>query len=130
MARLDLAGNLELNGSLFAATKSFEIDHPLKPGKKLIHSSLEGPEVGVYYRGIAKLEKGKATVKLPDYFRALTRPEHRTLQLTAIGEIPYVLSSTGIRDGEFSVYGTNPDGEFYWEVKAERADVEPLVVEK
>jgi hypothetical protein len=32
-------------------------------------------------------------------------------------------------DGKFKVYGSKPDGSFYWEVKAVRADVEPLKVE-
>ena len=33
------------------ATKSFVIDHPTKPDKKLQYASLEGPEHSVYLRG-------------------------------------------------------------------------------
>jgi len=60
----------------------------------------------------------------------LTRKEHRTVQLTAKGREPYGLSYTDIADGMFHVYGTKPDGEFSWEVKAVRADIEPILVEK
>ena len=71
-----------------------------------------------------------STIKLPDYFEALTRKENRTVLLTAKGEEPYRLSYDPIIDGQFIVYGTKQDGEFYWEVKAVRADVEELEVEQ
>ncbi|MDD5731136.1 MAG: hypothetical protein PHN57_08450, partial [Candidatus Omnitrophica bacterium] len=45
-------------------SKNFLINHPFKPGISLIHSSLEGPEAGVYYRGKGELVKGKAKVQL------------------------------------------------------------------
>jgi hypothetical protein len=129
--RMWAEGGFYLNGPFTATgTKSFEIDHPTKPGMKLLHASVEGPEAGVYYRGETKLIKGQATVKLPDYFEALTRKEERTVQLTAKGTEPYLLSATEVKNGRFKVSGTKQDGEFYWEVKAVRADVEPLKIEK
>jgi hypothetical protein len=121
---------LHVNGSFAATTKNFEINHPTKPGKKLVHACIEGPEVAVFYRGEGKLIEGKAIIELPDYFEALTRKEGRTVQLTAKGTKPYLLSASEVKDGKFMVYGNEPDGEFYWEVKAVRADVEPLQVEK
>lgn len=111
-------------------SKNFIIPHPSKPGMKLVHSSLEGPEIGVYYRGEAQLDNGQAVITLPDYFEALTRDEDRTIQLTAKGKTPFFLSSTVVVDGKFTVYGTELDGEFFWEVKAVRKDIPPLVVEK
>jgi len=124
-------GGMTLRGSFSASgVKSFIIDHPSKPNYKLIHAAIEGPEAAVYYRGQAKLTDGQAVVRLPDYFEALTRKEGRTVQVTAKGIYPYLLSATEVRKGSFKVFGTNPDGEFYWEVKALRADVEPLKVEK
>ncbi|GEM_PF-2411919 len=125
---------LDVNGTLTATTKNFKIDHPLEPDKKLlVHSALEGPEVAVYYRGEAQLENGDIVITLPSYFEALTRKEQRTVQLTPIkGWAPlYVADET--QDGRFSVKtanGGNPTQRFYWEVKAVRADVDPLVVEK
>lgn len=60
----------------------------------------------------------------------MTRKEDRTVSLTAKGAEPYLLSYTDIEDGRFKAYGTKQDGRFSWEVKAVRADVEKLEVEK
>jgi hypothetical protein len=122
-------GGVVINGNLYAKEKHFLIDHPTKPGHKLVHSCLEGPEIGVYYRGAAQLRDGEATIKLPDYFEALTRKEGRTVMLTAKGKEPFRLSYEEIKDGQFKVYGTKTDGEFSWEVKAVRADVDELEVD-
>jgi len=91
--RLDANGNvsigttsttykLEVNGSFAATTKSFVINHPIKPGKKLRYGSLEGPENGVYVRG-------KVTgnvIDLPDYWVGLVDEESITVNLTPIGK--------------------------------------------
>lgn len=129
-ARLHVLGNFIVNGnSTVTGFKSFEIDHPTKQGMKLIHASVEGPEVAVFYRGQAQLINGEAIVELPDYFEALTRKEGRTAQLTPKGTEPYLLSASEVSEAKFKVHGTKMNGEFYWEVKAVRADIEPLRVE-
>jgi len=119
---------LHVNGSFAANSKNFDIVDPRYHNEnyRLIHSTLEGPEYAVFYRGEAKLENGKAIIKLPDYFEALTRKERRTVLLTAKGSEPFSLSASEVKEGKFEVYGTKLDGEFYWEVKAVRADLEPL----
>ena len=66
---------------------------------------------------------------LPDYFEALTREEDRTVLLTPIGREPFLMSCSEVVDGQFTVYGTKPDGKFFWEVKAVRADLDRLEVE-
>jgi hypothetical protein len=114
-------GNLSVHG-----TKNFVTPHPSNPGADLIHACLEGPENGVYYRGEAELEGGHAVVTLPNYFEALTRTEGRTVHLTAKGREPFLLSYEDVVDGRFTVHGTKPDGRFSWEVRAVRADLEPL----
>jgi hypothetical protein len=124
-----IQGNLQVNGSFSAATKNFLIDHPLKRGYQLVHSSLEGPEVPVFYRGTARLINGNASVVLPDYFDALTRDHTATVLLTAKGSKPFVLSYDAFDEKSFRVHGTRVDGEFDWEVKAVRADVPILEVE-
>lgn len=117
-------------------TKQFMIDHPLDPDHKyLIHATLEGPEVAVFYRGEAHLSKGQTSVSLPEYFEALTRKENRTVLLTPkynADEAVSMLAASDIRDGKFTarmIDDNNPSQEFYWEVKALRADVGKLDVE-
>jgi hypothetical protein len=123
-------------GALTATTKSFRINHPLDPERRfLIHACLEGPENAIYYRGQGRLEGGHARVELPDYFEALARPEGRTVILTSCceeNEPISVLAASGIVNGAFNVRAAddrNPRQPFYWEVKAVRADVEPLETE-
>ena len=123
-----------VNGTLDAKAvtaniKNFAIEHPIRAGYELIHSSLEGPEAAVFYRGEAQLSDGKALIRLPDYFEALTQKHGRTVQLTPKGAEPYLLSYTDVVDGHFTAYGTNPEGRFTWEVKAVRADVDLLTPE-
>jgi len=128
---------LHVNGTIFASTiiainKNFEILHPLNSQKLLVHSTLEGPEHAVFYRGEDQLVKSEVKIKLPDYFEALTRKEKRTILLTPLeGYSP--LYTTEIKDGEFIVRTTkdgNPQQKFYWEVKAIRNDIPLLEVEK
>jgi hypothetical protein len=123
---------LDKNGTLTATTKNFQIAHPLNPGDSLVHSVLEGPEIAVYYRGEAELDQGETTVALPRYFEALTRREGRTVQLTAVGGWSPLYVVGDIEGGTFRVraQGGNPRQRFFWEVKAVRADVAPLVVER
>jgi len=79
---LNVLGNVFVQGTLDAATKNFKIDHPTIPEYYLVHSSLEGPERGIYYRG--KLE-AIDTIHLPDYWNELTDDTDITVQLTPIG---------------------------------------------
>jgi len=118
-----------VKGNIWAENKYFRIEHPTKLDSYLIHACLEGPESSVYYRGRAQLIDGRATIRLPAYFEALTRQEGRTVLLTSEGREPFLLSYEPIVDGTFRVYGTQHNGAFSWEVKAVRADVEEVEVE-
>ncbi len=122
-------GEVLIKGKLWAQEKFFRIAHPSKPDYDLVHACLEGPESAVYYRGSAKLQNGEATIKLPDYFEALTHKAGRTVILTAKGKRPFLLSYKNVEDGSFHVYGTVSEGEFSWEVKAVRSDVSAVEVE-
>ncbi len=120
-----VAGTLAVQGA-----KNFDIAHPSEPGQRLVHAAIEGPEAAVYYRGEATLADGRHEIRLPPYFEALTRKEGRTVQLTPIGAEPFRLSATRVVDGSFTVFGERPEGAFFWEVKAVRADIPPIVVER
>ncbi|MEW5758193.1 MAG: hypothetical protein AB1755_01790 [Candidatus Omnitrophota bacterium] len=128
-----IKGNFDVTGVVAARVKNFVIDHPLNPqNKDLVHACIEGPEVAVYYRGEAQLKDGKVEIILPAYFEKLTRKENRTLQLTCIDGASLIYLDGKIADSKFKVATTkdgNQNQKFYWEVKAVRADVEPLKVE-
>ncbi len=125
---------LQVVGTITATTKNFEIPYPGNemPGYDLVHSDLEGPENGVYYRGTATLVDGEATVALPSYFSALTRAGSETVYLTAKGSMPFVLSYDNFDHdaGTFVVHASAQSGSFDWEVYATRADVPLLQVVK
>lgn len=70
------------DGIVFADFKSFVVDHPKKPGEKIVYVSLEGPEAGIYERGVARLENGSAMISLPEHFVALADPKTISVQLT------------------------------------------------
>ena len=75
-------GNVFVQGTLDAATKNFKIQHPTMPAYYLVHSSLEGPERGIYHRGKLKTSN---IIHLPDYWLELTDDTDITVQLTPIG---------------------------------------------
>lgn len=125
---LGVAKNAYVGQTLFAASKSFLIDHPLKPGMKLCYGSLEGPENGVYVRG--KLTN-ESVIVLPDYWVKLVDQSTITVNLTPIGKHQklYVAS---IDDNKITIAN---DGIFagaincFYHVFAERVDVPKLQVE-
>lgn len=96
---LDRNGNtqagIEVNasnqGRIFADIKNFIVDHPTRPGVQIVYASLEGPEAAIYCRGTVQLERGSATIALPEHFAALAAPGTLTVQLT-----PESLASQGL----------------------------------
>jgi hypothetical protein len=121
-----MSGNLTIPGTLTAVTKSFLIDHPTKPGMKLRHGSLEGPEDGVYVRG--KLVDS-TVIELPEYWTGLVHADSITVNLTAAaaGQQLYVE-----RVENNCVYIVNETGKpvnCFYTVYGERKDVDKLVVE-
>lgn len=80
---LNVLGNVYVQGTLDAATKNFKIQHPTMPDYYLVHSSLEGPERGIYHRGKLKTSN---KIHLPDYWEDLPVDDvDITVQLTPIG---------------------------------------------
>ena len=128
VARMTIAsdGAVAVAGAFSAATKSFDIEHPTKEGKRLHHGSLEGPEHGVYIRG----KNNSGTIHLPDYWKGLVDKDSITVQLTAIGK-PQELYVREIKNNRVRVAaktrGTHLN--YFYFIQAERKDVEKMVVE-
>lgn len=141
--RLHVKGNIRAEGNIHATgdivaqgAKKFEIKHPLKDGKKLVHAAIEGPEAAVFYRGDAQLTNGRVEIFLPEYFEALTRIEGRTVMFSNVdGFDPLAVkrqSGNQVANGKFIVISDNAASSqlFNWEVKAVRADIAVLQVEE
>jgi hypothetical protein len=80
---LDVNGNVAISGTLnVTGTKNFVQAHPTDPTVDLVYVALEGGEAGTYWRGTAKLSKGRARVKLPEHFGLVTAREGLTVQVT------------------------------------------------
>jgi hypothetical protein len=121
------AYELEIEGEISATNKSFVINHPLKNNWKLRYGSLEGPENGVYVRGILKDEY---VIETPDYWTGLVHPESLTVTLTPIGKTDSILYVEKIEDYKVFIndFNNNPINCFFT-VWAERIDIPKLVVE-
>ena len=109
--------------------KTFIIDHPIDADRYLVHGCLEGPEVGVYYRGRGRIEPNtdQTTISLPCYVEKIGF--EFTVQITSIfsGERRTAAHEVSdVTNGHFTVYGS--PGSFFWHVYAKRSSllVEPL----
>jgi hypothetical protein len=109
-------------GHFTATSKSFLIDHPTKPGKKLQYGSLEGPENGVYVRGRLTDDN---EILLPDYWTGLVDADTITVQLTPIGSHQNLYVHE-IKDNKVIVGGVV---DCFYTVYGERKDVDKLIVE-
>lgn len=127
LSNISALGNITALGDIGGGSKSFWIDHPTMPGKQLRHGSLEGPEHGVYYRGVVEFDAaGEATFQLPEYFSALVLDaDEPTVQVTSIGR-PFLAGAERVADGAVTIYG-DAGREAHVTVTAARGlfDVEP-----
>ena len=78
----DVQGTINVQG-----WKGFDIKHPTKENHRLRYVCLEGPEGGVYYRGILK---DSEFIELPDYWKDLVDTKTITVHLTPIGTYQYL----------------------------------------
>lgn len=106
--------------------KNFTIQHPIYPGKYLVHACLEGATADVYYRGKAEIIKTLEfmNIRLPDYYCHIVELGSSTIQLTPIGR-PFAPLGGEILERENIIrvwtdtrYNTNIP--FYWEIKGKR----------
>jgi hypothetical protein len=115
--------------------KSFVITHPLDKEKYLIHSCLEGPEAGVYYRGEGEIKEDNTTttITLPNYINKLCMKDEYTVTVTPIFDYDekdftthnlnnIKLMASTVKDGKFKVYGTKC--KFNWVVFGKRFSIE------
>lgn len=118
-----------------AATKSFYISHPSKPGLHLQYGSLESPYHGVRLTGKSSVKTSRK-IQLPDYIKHLVTGDGVNIQLTNINHIkPLYISEINVRENYFVVskktgfFAKNKEYEFFWTFTAIRKDIPELQVE-
>ena len=120
------AGFATWSSSIVATSKLFDIEHPSKgKGHRLAHASLEGPEIGVYYRGI--LEDSQI-INLPNYWKDLVDSKTITVHLTTIGNYQYLHYTLAENKIVVRNFG-NASIHCSYIVYGERKDVDRLTVE-
>ena len=111
---------------VMAKVKNFSIPHPTQPNTNLVYACLEGPENGVYVRGVLK---NNDTIKLPEVWKNLVNPSSITVSLTPVGaEQSLIIKRVSKNE---VVVGSRPGMPIHchYHVYAERIDVEKLVTE-
>ena len=120
------AGFATWSSSIVATSKLFDIEHPSKgKGHRLAHASLEGPEIGVYYRGVLK---DSQVIDLPDYWKDLVDSNTITVHLTPIGNYQYLHYTLAENKIVVRNFG-NTSIHCSYIVYGERKDVDRLTVE-
>lgn len=116
-------GDVNINGTLTATVKSFLIEHPTQPGKKLQYGNLEGPEHAVYFRG----RTTSSIIELPEEWTGLVDEESITVQLTSIGKFQplYVSNITSTR---VEIQVSEPTLlNYHYLIHGERKDIDKLI---
>jgi hypothetical protein len=121
---LQTEATFTLYGDFTASSKSFDIPHPTKPGMRLRYGVLEGPEHGVYVRGVVTSN----VIELPDYWTELVDSNSITVQFTSIGE-PNTHFVVKIEDNKVYVDSEKGNINAYFFIQAERKDVNPPLLE-
>ena len=119
------AGFATWSSSIVATSKLFDIKHPSKRNYRLAHASLEGPEIGVYYRGVLK---DSQIIDLPDYWKDLVDSNTITVHLTPIENYQYLHYTLAENKIVVRNFG-NASIHCSYIVYGERKDVERLTVE-
>ena len=111
---------------LMAKVKNFAIPHPTLPNTNLVYACLEGPENGVYVRGVLR---NNDTIKLPEVWRDLVDPRSITVSLTPVGSEQSLVIKR-VTNNEVVVQSRpGPPIHCHYHIFAERKDVEKLVTE-
>ena len=115
-------------GSFSSNSKLFDIPHPSKEGKRLLHACLEGPEHGVYIRG--RLTDNNV-IELPEYWKGLVDPETITVHLTQIGSSQDLIIDKIVWGKTIYIKSGNASRiDCYFTVNAMRKDIPALEIEQ
>lgn len=114
---------MQVNGDLnVTGTKNFYIEHPLEPGRVLVHAAVESSEVLNVYSGNVLLDaEGAATVELPAWFEAINADVR--YQLTPVGAAaPGLHVAEEVAGNRFRIAGGPAGLKVSWQLTAVRSD--------
>jgi hypothetical protein len=122
LGKVEVNGDLVVNGTVSKAAGSFKIDHPLDPANKyLYHSFVESPDMKNIYDGTITTDaSGVATVTLPEWFEALNRDFR--YQLTVIGQFAQAMVEKELANHSFTIHTDKPNVKVSWQVTGIRQD--------
>jgi hypothetical protein len=132
---LDITITNEINGggtanlldfdNISANSKSFDIEHPTKKLPwRIEYGVLEGPEHGVFFRGLAT----EKVIELPDYWLDLVHQDSYSVHLTPIGG-PCVHWVEKIENNKVYINCQDEKPNCYFTINATRKDVNPPKLE-
>ena len=133
-ANVRITADARINGTTYSTFrgsinvqgwKGFDIKHPTKENHRLRYVCLEGPEGGVYHRGVLK---DSEFIELPDYWKDLVDTKTITVHLTPIGTYQY-LYYTVAKNRIIVKNHSNLPTHCSYIVYGERKDGEPLIPE-
>jgi hypothetical protein len=122
---------LSVNGTFSATNKQFQITHPLNENKWLYHTSIEGPQADLIYRGKLNLINGEGSSNI-DVSSRLTNGTFNELtrnpQLLLQNNDSFDRIKGKIENGNVYVVSENENSSASvdWTVIAERCDTEIL----
>ncbi len=106
--------------------KPFDMEHPSQKGWRLRYACIEGPEVGVYFRGRLR---NKKEIVLPDYWKDLVHEESISVQLQPIGAHQDIIVKRWDKEKIYLQSNGGLPIDCFYHVYAERKDVNALITE-
>ena len=106
--------------------KPFDMKHPSEDGFRLRYACIEGPEVGVYFRGRCRNQK---EITLPDYWKDLVHEQSISVQLQPIGAHQNIIVKRWDKEKIYLQSNGGLPIDCFYHVYAERKDVNGLITE-
>jgi len=98
--RIDTDG---IRASVKDYLNEFVVDHPEDPESEIHYSVVEAPEVGVFARGTARLQRGEARAPLPGHFAHVASAERLTVHLTPRSQKSKGVAATNVSTNEIVI---------------------------
>tara|TARA_B100000686_G_C16552897_1_gene843572 strand:- start:99 stop:863 length:765 start_codon:yes stop_codon:yes gene_type:complete len=107
--------------------KPFDMKHPTEgEGYRLRYACIEGPEVGVYFRGRCR---NKKEIMLPSYWKDLVHEDSISVQLQPVGAHQDIIVKRWDKEKIYLQSNGGLPIDCFYHVYAERKDVNALITE-